>query len=69
MIFAGIEGISTGYDIYKEHKKMQEGKIDRLKFKKYVAKRVTRGTVTVAGSVAGGKLLKLCLFKKLKFFL
>ena len=33
---------------------MKDGKINDTKFKKYVAKRVTRGVNSVAGGVAGG---------------
>ena len=50
---AGIEGISTTYDIYKKRKELKDGKINDIKFKKYVAKRVTRGVNSVAGGVAG----------------
>jgi len=33
---------------------LKDGKINDTKFKKYVAKRVTRGVNSVAGGVAGG---------------
>jgi hypothetical protein len=42
------------YDIYKKHKEFKDGKLSDLKFKKYIAKRVTRGTIGVAGGVGGG---------------
>ena len=50
---AGIEGITMSYDIYKKHKDLKRGQIDSVKFKKYVARRVTRGVNSVAGGVAG----------------
>ena len=42
------------YDIYKKHKDLKDGKINDVKFKKYVAKRVVRGVNSVAGGIAGG---------------
>jgi hypothetical protein len=59
MIGIGIEGFSTGYDIYQKHKELKEGRIDDVKFKKYIARRVTRGTMSVAGGMAGGILGQL----------
>ena len=50
--------MSVGFDIYKKHKELEEGKINKLKFKKYIAKRVTRGIASVGGGVAGGDLNK-----------
>ena len=55
LIGAGIEGVSMSYDIYQKHKELKEGKLNDLKFKKFVARRVTRGTMSVAGGVAGGQ--------------
>ena len=55
MIGVAVEGFSTTYDIYQKHKEKKEGKLSSIKFKKYVARRVTRGTMGVAGGVAGGK--------------
>lgn len=52
----GVEGVSMGFDLYKAHKNLKEGKVSEIKFKKYVAKRVTRGTMSAAGGVAGGIL-------------
>ncbi len=54
VIGAGLESVSTAYDIYNKHKELKEGKITDTKFKKYIARRVTRGTMSVAGGVAGG---------------
>lgn len=54
LLGAGIESVSASYDIYKKHKDLKEGKINDVKFKKYVAKRVTRGVNSVAGGIAGG---------------
>jgi outer membrane lipoprotein SlyB len=54
LLGAGIESASASYDIYKKHKDLKEGKINDVKFKKYVAKRVTRGVNSVAGGIAGG---------------
>lgn len=54
MIGVAVEGFSTTYDIYQKHVEKKEGKLSTLKFKKYVARRVTRGTMGVAGGVAGG---------------
>lgn len=54
---AGIEGIAVGYDIYQKNKDLQQGKINTIKFKKYVATRVTRGTMSAAGGVTGGKFI------------
>lgn len=51
---AAVEGFSTSYDIYKKHQEIKTGKLSNVKFKKYVARRVTRGTMGVAGGVAGG---------------
>lgn len=56
MIGVAVEGFSTTYDIYQKNKERKEGKLSDIKFKKYVARRVTRGTMGVAGGVAGGKL-------------
>ncbi|CAF0771215.1 unnamed protein product [Brachionus calyciflorus] len=56
VIGVGIEGISMGVDLYKAHKNFKEGKTSEMKFKKYIARRVTRGTMGVAGGVAGGIL-------------
>lgn len=56
LLGVGIEGISMGYDIYQKHKEFKEGKLNEIKFKKYIARRVTRGTMSVAGGVAGGIL-------------
>jgi len=53
-IGVAVESISTGYDIHQKHKQLKDGKINDVKFKKYVAKRVTRGVNSVAGGVAGG---------------
>lgn len=50
----GLESVSMGYDIYTKHKELKEGKINDMKFKKYIARRVTRGVNSVAGGVAGG---------------
>lgn len=54
VIGVGIEGISMGYDIYQKHKEFKEGKVTEMKFKKYIARRVTRGTMGVAGGITGG---------------
>ena len=54
LLGAGIEGASLSYDIYKKHKDLKDGKINDIKFKKYIARRVTRGVNSVAGGVAGG---------------
>ena len=43
-----------GYDIHKKYKDKKEGKLSTLKFKKYIARRVTRGTFGVAGGIGGG---------------
>jgi hypothetical protein len=53
-IGVGIESFSVGYDIYQKHKEYKTGQINDTKFKKYIARRVTRGTMSVAGGVAGG---------------
>lgn len=55
VIGAAVEGFSTSYDIYQKHKEKREGKVTSVMFKKYVARRVTRGTMGVAGGVAGGQ--------------
>lgn len=55
-IGAGVEAVSMGYDIYKKNQQLKDGKINEIKFKKYIAKRVTRGVNSVAGGVAGGIL-------------
>lgn len=55
MIGVAVEGFSTSYDIYQKNKDRKDGKLSSIKFKKYVARRVTRGTMGVAGGVAGGK--------------
>lgn len=55
-IGVGVESVTMGIDLYKAHKNLKEGKVSELKFKKYVAKRVTRGTMSAAGGVAGGIL-------------
>lgn len=60
-IGAGVEAISAGIDIHKKYKEVKDGKINELKFKKYVAKRVTRGVNSVAGGVAGGILGQLII--------
>jgi hypothetical protein len=49
-----VEGVSMTFDIHKKYKLNKTGELEAIKFKKYVAKRVTRGTVGVAGGVAGG---------------
>jgi len=54
IIGIGVEGISMGYDIHKKYKENKDGKLGTIKFKKYVAKRVTRGTMGVAGGIGGG---------------
>jgi hypothetical protein len=54
LIGIGIEGLSMGYDIYQKHKEVKEGRLQEIKFKKYIARRVTRGTMSVAGGMAGG---------------
>jgi hypothetical protein len=46
-------GVAMGVDIHRKYKKKQSGQIESIKFKKYVAKRVTRGTTGIAGSIAG----------------
>lgn len=53
---ASIEGVSAGFDIYKQQQAYANGRINTLKFKKYVAKRVPRGVMSVAGSIVGGIL-------------
>lgn len=55
LIGVAVEGFSTTYDIYQKNKERKEGKLSDIKFKKYVARRVTRGTMGVAGGVAGGE--------------
>ncbi|RMZ94841.1 MATH and LRR domain-containing protein PFE0570w-like [Brachionus plicatilis] len=55
-IGVGVEGVTMGFDLYKAHKNLKEGKVSEIKFKKYIAKRVTRGTMSAAGGVAGGIL-------------
>jgi len=52
---AGIEAISTGYDIYKKNKDYKEGRCNTIMFKKYVATRVTRGAMSATGGVIGGR--------------
>ena len=54
VIGIGIEGITMGYDIHKKYKDKKDGKLSTLKFKKYIARRVTRGTFGVAGGIGGG---------------
>jgi outer membrane lipoprotein SlyB len=54
VLCVAVEGVSMGYDINKKYKQSKTGELESIKFKKYVAKRVTRGTVGVAGGIAGG---------------
>ena len=54
VIGIGIESALMGYDIHKKYKDKKEGKLSTLKFKKYIARRVTRGTFGVAGGIGGG---------------
>jgi hypothetical protein len=54
VIGIGIEGIAMGYDIHKKYKDNKDGKLSTIKFKKYIARRVTRGTFGVAGGIGGG---------------
>lgn len=64
---AGVEAISVGYDIYKKNQELKDGKINEMKFKKYIAKRVTRGVNSVAGGVAGGILGQMIIPVSLQF--
>jgi hypothetical protein len=61
IIGIGVEGISMGYDIHKKYKENKDGKLGTIKFKKYVAKRVTRGTMGVAGGIGGGVIGQLVI--------
>lgn len=76
VIGIGLEGISMTYDIHKKYKQNKEGKISTIKFKKYIARRVTRGTVGVAGGIGGavvgqmvGYLMKFKFFKNIGLYL
>jgi hypothetical protein len=53
LIGLGMEGYYVGSDINEKYKEAKEGKMTSVKFRKYVAKRVTRSTMGIAGSFGG----------------
>lgn len=50
----GFESVSMTYDIYQKRKELRDGQLTDMSYKKYVAKRATRGAMGVTGSIAGG---------------
>ena len=57
----GVESVWTVYNIRGKRKELEEFKLNDMAFTKYVARRVSRGVLSVTGGVAGGLMGQMCI--------